>query len=135
MIDQLRRARTATAAFAPALILGLTGALASCSGSPALPDSEPDAKGTLTDIGAVADSGAVTFRLVVDEDEYPYYWNASLSFDGDTVVGDQTGNTLGLDDLAEGLWVEVWTDVCRESYPVQCDVSEVRLTLADDLGM
>jgi hypothetical protein len=135
MTESLRRAGVATAALASLLILVLAGVLTACGDAPGFPDREPDAAGTLFRIETVSDSGAETFRLVVDEGEYPYYWNAVLSFDGDTVVGDQTGHTLSLDDLSEGQWVEVWTDACWESYPVQCDVTHVRLTAVDDLGM
>ena len=132
MTHILRHVRVSAIALVPLL-------LSSCGSAVSFPDCEPDARGTLApydlDPTFSYPPDTVIFRLTVEEDEYSYYQDAVLTFDSETIVGTQTGEVLSLDDLSAGLWVEVWTDACRESYPVQCDVSEVRLTLADDLGM
>jgi hypothetical protein len=113
--------------------------LSSCGSAVSFPDREPDARGTLApydlDPTFSYPPDTVIFRLTVEEDEFSYYTDAVLSIDEDTVVGTQTGKSLDYSDLSEGQWVEVWTDACRESYPVQCDVTHVRLTAVDDLGM
>lgn len=117
--------------------------LASCATSVAtasFPDRDSDARGALALSSLTLPSGdghddtVQVFTLVVDEGKYPYYWNATLYFSDDTVVGTHMGEVLALDDLVPGLWVEVWTDACQESYPVQCGVTHVLLTVVDDLG-
>lgn len=54
-----------------------------------------------------------------------------MYFSGDTVIGSSDGEALTLGDITATTVVEVWTDTCWESYPVQCDVTHVRVTATD----
>jgi hypothetical protein len=123
------RARTTVAALFALL------ALASCGTAASFPGTAPDARGALApyeyDPASSVGPDTVVFHLTVEEDAYSYFRDAVLNIDDHTVVGDQSGATLSKGDLSEGLWVEVWTDSCRESYPVQCDVTHIRLARVD----
>jgi hypothetical protein len=123
------RARTTAVALVAVL------SLASCGTAASFPDTAPDARGTLApyEYDPVSSAGpdTVVFHLTVEEDAYSYFQDAVLNIDDHTVIGDQSGVTLNKGDLSAGLWVEVWTDSCRESYPVQCDVTHIRLARVD----
>ena len=125
---------TRTTAAAPAALAALL-ILASCGTTALFPATESDARGTLApyayDMSATYSPDTAIFRLTIEEDEYSYYTDAVLYIYENTVIGDEFGKTLGMGDLSAGMWVEVWTDSCAESYPVQCDVTHVRLTYID----
>ncbi|NDO88077.1 hypothetical protein [Cellulosimicrobium composti] len=100
--------------------------LAACSpgdGGPA--DAQPSAPpARAADVeGTVAGTGDAA-RLVDASDAY--YEGMGLLSAGTVVVGDD-GTALTPGDLTDGDAVEVWTDACAESYPVQCEVVAVRV--------
>lgn len=82
-----------------------------------LPDRAPDAAGTLL----VLDGGG--FQLETDDS---YFRDASLTVSDSTVIVDAADQPLTADDLTDGTEVEVWTDTCAESFPVQCTVVALR---------
>lgn len=111
-------------AFALPLILmaGLASPLAGCAaddsdGAAAPPERPADVDGTVD-----SDEGAP--RLVDASD--PYYEGMSL-LSASTVVLDADGARVDGDTLVDGDAVEVWAEVCAESYPVQCQVVAVRV--------
>jgi len=109
-------------ALALTLLVGLTPLLAGCAaddpdGAAAPPDRPADVDGTVD-----RDEGAP--RLVDASD--PYYEGMSL-LSASTVVLDADGARVDGDALVDGDAVEVWADVCAESYPVQCQVVAVRV--------
>ncbi|MBN0042295.1 hypothetical protein JN535_19275 [Cellulosimicrobium cellulans] len=109
-------------ALALTLLVGLTPLLAGCAaddpdGATAPPDRPADVDGTVD-----RDEGAP--RLVDASD--PYYEGMSL-LSASTVVLDADGARVDGDALVDGDAVEVWADVCAESYPVQCQVVAVRV--------
>ncbi|MBN2176705.1 MAG: hypothetical protein JW722_03510 [Demequinaceae bacterium] len=130
MTNRTRRALAPVAALA-ALLLAACGTSASIDWSASLPDRDPSAVGTLYSKGPADPTGpgaVVLFTLIVNVDEYPYFENARLSFDSRTVIRTATGEVLTLRELASGMRVEVWTDICAESFPIQCFVTDVYVT-------
>ena len=126
------RKAAALALLVAATTTGLTGC-GTAAPMPA-PEGETSVRGILFSEGPADPTGAdavVLFTLMVDEDEYPYYWNAQLSFSFRTVITTQTGEALGLRGLSSGMVVDVWTGICRESFPVQCDVTRVHVIQVD----
>ncbi|KON74182.1 hypothetical protein ACIOWF_12700 [Cellulosimicrobium cellulans] len=110
-------------ALALALVAGLAPLLAGCAtaddsaGAAAPPDRPADVDGTVD-----RDEGAP--RLVDASD--PYYEGMSL-LSASTVVLDADGERVDGAALVDGDAVEVWAEVCAESYPVQCQVVAVRV--------
>lgn len=110
-------------ALALALLAGLVPLLAGCAaaddsgGAAAPPDRPADVEGTVD-----RDEGAP--RLVDASDAY--YEGMSL-LSASTVVLDADGERVDGDALTDGDAVEVWAEVCAESYPVQCQVVAVRV--------
>ncbi|WP_061961756.1 hypothetical protein [Demequina flava] len=94
-------------------------ALAAC-GSP-LPESDPEAVGTADAVAAQDGDVAISF---VPDVGYEY-------FEGTTfVVGDEVpvgGSAKAASDIEAGDAIAVWTDVCAESFPVQCVVTAVEV--------
>ncbi|WP_454729868.1 hypothetical protein [Cellulosimicrobium protaetiae] len=110
-------------ALALAFLAGLAPLLAGCAaaddsdGAAAPTDQPADVAGTI-----VRDEGAP--RLVDASD--PYYEGMSLLSES-TLVLDTEGARVDGDTLTDGDAVEVWADLCAESYPVQCQVVAVRV--------
>jgi hypothetical protein len=130
MTRLLVRARTIVVVVAA--LLGF----ASCGTGVSFPAAAPDARGTLApynDDGPAASypPGVGVFHLTIDDDRYSYFADAVLSIDDDTVIGNQFGDVLSVTDLSAGDAVDVWTDACAESFPVQCRVTHLRLTSVD----
>jgi len=121
----MRPRRTALACVAIALILPL----AACS--PALPDRDPDIRGTVTSLERQSD-GDIFGRILVEGPIAPGtgYGAASVSVTGDTTVlrevPDASPEPLAFEDLEEGMPVEVWFEgPVAESYPVQATAGTV----------
>jgi hypothetical protein len=96
---------------------GTTDASDAAASPGELPDRAPDAAGTLL----VLDGGG--FQLETDDS---YFQDASLSFNDDSVLVDAADQPITTSDLTDGTDVEVWTDACAESFPVQCTVEALR---------
>lgn len=116
-------ARTAAAAALLASLVLLSG----CIFGESLPDTEPDIRGTATDVTASDDGASVTFLLTDLESELGA---AVITVTSDTrVLLDDGGSRLVRVDgseIAEGDTVRVWiTGPVRESYPVQADAGTV----------
>ncbi len=101
-----------------ALALLLAGCTADgANGAETPPDRPADVAGTVDR----DDRGP---RLVDASD--PYYEGMAL-LSASTVVLDADGARVDGDALDDGDVVEVWADVCAESFPVQCQVLAVRV--------
>lgn len=88
-----------------------------------LPSRQPDAVGT---VGEVGSSQAGTVLSFVPDAGYEYFQGTLFVIDDSvTVVGPEGAATEG-SDIPIGARVDVWTDLCAESFPVQCDVVAVR---------
>jgi hypothetical protein len=91
----------------------------------AVPTREPEVTGRLE----VAD-GVV--RLVEPSDTYfTEMVLVSTRRDDEVLVVDEGGDALAVEDLDDGMLVDVWVGgACAESYPVQCDIEALRVDLA-----
>lgn len=80
--------------------------------------------------GAVAVDDDVV-RLVEPSDTYfDQMVLVARAGDDAVLVVDEGGDEVALDDLDDGMLVDVWVaDGCDESYPVQCDVEALRVDL------
>lgn len=100
-----------------ALLLLVT---AGCAAGPRIPDRQPDVTGVVA--GAGAPGGPV-----LDEPSDAYFEGMSLLRGDPVVVGDD-GAALPPTEIQDGDAVDVWIDgPCAESFPVQCDVTALRL--------
>ncbi|MDE0573856.1 hypothetical protein ON058_10585 [Demequina sp. B12] len=100
--------------------VALMVALASCAADAGEPPQEtPAAVGTVASV--VLGSETVSLKFTPDEG-YEY-------FDGTTFVVDDTVPVTGAVDnahvISAGDRIEVWTDTCAESFPVQCVVTAI----------
>lgn len=91
-----------------------------------VPFRAPEVSGTLS---LVADDLSPV-RLVDASD--PYFEGMGLlrpvGPDGEVLVVDESGALLAVDDLVEGMHVDVWVgSACAESYPVQCGIEALRV--------
>lgn len=95
--------------------LALAGCADPVSGSD--PDGDPAAVGTVRSVDIAVDSVAVGF----DPDAgFEYFEGTTFHITPDTAGVD--ASTLEVGDR-----IEVWTEICAESFPVQCDVDRVEL--------
>lgn len=95
-------------------------AATACTAQPAVPDRDSDVTGVVA--GADEPGGPV-----LAEPSDGYFEGMGL-LRGDPVVADADGREVPVSELDDGDAVEVWIDgACAESFPVQCDVTALRL--------
>lgn len=82
----------------------------------------PEAVGTVSSVTFGEDSVQVVFTPDAG-DEYFAGTTFDIPFSAATAIDGETAVVLG--DLKPGDRINVWTSVCRESSPVQCDVEAV----------
>ena len=98
----------------------LLAAVSACAAGPTVPDREPDVTGVVA--GADEPGGPV---LAEPSDRY---FEGMGLLRGDPVVVDADGQATSIATLEDGDAVEVWIEgICGESFPVQCDVTAIRL--------
>lgn len=93
--------------------------LAAC-GSP-LPDTDPAAVGRADAVATEGDEVAVEF---VPDPGYEYFEGTTFVIDGEVPVGGAVDDAT---QIESGDRLHVWTDVCAESFPVQCVVTAVEV--------
>jgi hypothetical protein len=80
----------------------------------------------------------VTGRLAVDDEVVRLAEPSDIYFtemilvssqrDDEVLVVDEGGERLAVEDLDDGMLVDVWVGgACAESYPVQCDIEALRI--------
>lgn len=104
-------------------------ASAACAPRSNNPGDDPAAEGVVADLNVLIE-GAVSFTLT-GLDERDYFFDAQITVGSETEVTDPNGALLVPTDISEGDVVEVWTDTCAESYPVQCRATAVRIDKGD----
>jgi hypothetical protein len=116
-VEIVNPARAASAISTVVLACALS--LAGCAGSAGDGDPvvEPAAVGTVRSVEVGTDSVAVGF----DPDAGFEY------FEGTTFVIEPQTPGVDASTLEVGDRVEVWTEVCAESFPVQCSVQRIEL--------
>ena len=103
-----------------ALGIALLLLAAACTAEPPIPDREPDVTGVVA--GADGPGGPV-----LAEPSDGYFEGMSLLRGNPVVVGSD-GAVVPVLTIEDGDAVEVWIDgPCAESFPVQCDVTALRL--------
>jgi hypothetical protein len=102
-----------------------TTAATSVGGDDELPDREPEVTGVVA--AGVGDAQPTRF-LAEPSDAY-YEGMALAGSDGEPLVVGPDGDVLSVTDLNDGDEIAVWIEGgCAESYPVQCDVTAIRVT-------
>ena len=104
--------------FLLAAVAALALSLAACEsrGSDVRDTREPDAVGAVSEVVESTDAVVVVFS---PDPGYEYFAGTTFEFeDGDLESAD--GEVLGPGDVAVGDRLEVWVDLCAESFPVQC---------------
>ncbi|MCX2740042.1 DUF3221 domain-containing protein [Pontibacter anaerobius] len=95
-------------------LLLLTVLLFSCRQEPKrMPDTLPDVYGYITDIKRTSQNGEVVKAVVAVkaiEGVSANYTDASVKIDKHTLIEDETGEHLKLDQLREGHQVQAWFD-------------------------
>ncbi len=86
----------------------------------------PEAVGSVSSVTVGEDSVQVVFT---PDAGYEYFAGTTfdIPFSAPTAIDGETAVVLG--DLKAGDKINVWTSVCRESAPVQCDVEAVTAAL------
>lgn len=86
----------------------------------------PEAVGSVESVAFGEDSVQVVFT---PDAGYEYFAGTTfdIPFSAATAIDGETAVVLG--DLKPGDRINVWTDHCRESFPVQCDVQAVTAAL------
>ncbi|OKL39812.1 hypothetical protein [Pontibacter flavimaris] len=116
------------------LSLLLTTALLSCRQEPKrMPDTLPDVYGYITDIKRTSKEGEGKAKAVVAvkslEGVAASYADASVKIDEHTLIEDETGEGLKLEDLREGHQIQAWFDgEVLERQPVQGHAKAVRIS-------
>ncbi|WNM23826.1 hypothetical protein [Demequina capsici] len=118
---EARRHGGATAR-AAVLLLAVCATLAACK---PVGIGDPEAVGT---VAAVSVSGDVTSLSFVPDAGYEYFSGTIFHVPADVDVWDRGWNGMAASDIPAGARIEVWTDQCAESFPVQCGVTGVRVT-------
>lgn len=108
-----------------ALVLAVGAA--GCAPRDKNPGAEPAVEGVVADV--VTDEGGTVAFTLSGLDTGDYFFDARIAIGPDTTVTDAEGNELESSAVADGVVVEVWTDRCAETYPVQCVATAVRLGL------
>ena len=86
-----------------------------------VPGRAPEAVGTAMQVTV---SGETTSVLFAPELGYEYFEGTTFVLDADVVV---TGAVADAADIVAGDRLNVWTQECAESYPVQCTVEAVEV--------
>ncbi|MFW2513164.1 hypothetical protein ACNI3K_05250 [Demequina sp. SO4-13] len=95
--------------------------LAACGSGSEPVDREADAVGTAAAVDAAGEALRVEFE---PDPGYEYFEGTEFAIDDEvTVVGDADLE----DTLRAGDRLAVWTEVCAESFPVQCKVEAVEV--------
>jgi hypothetical protein len=92
-----------------------------------VPNAQPDASGVFHLPQPPAEPEGPW--LEISEETDPYYRHALLDMSGAVVVGSD-GTTIPADAVEAGSEVEVWIGGCHERYPVECDVTTMRVVEA-----
>ena len=82
------------------------------------PAGDPQAVGSVAEVVAHADS---TDLMFTPDEGYEYFEGTTFTIGPDV---DVTGD---LSAIEAGDRIEVWTEQCAESYPVQCVVTELKI--------
>lgn len=113
----MSRSRAARAAWSVAVVcaVALTGCASPAPGGE--PNDEPAAVGTVRSVVPGVDTVAIGF---VPDAGFEYFEGTTFHI---------TAQTPGVDasTLEVGDRIEVWTQLCAESFPVQCDVDRIEL--------
>ena len=96
--------------------------LTACGLGSAIPDRDADATGT---VASISSAGGVAHFTLTTGEQGDYFWDATITVMAEDLV-DASGKALDPSELKDGDAVSVWTDVCAESYPVQCSAVAVR---------
>lgn len=107
--------------------------LFSCRQEPKrMPDTLPDVYGYITDIKFTSENKGKAKAVVAVkslEGVETSYKNASVKIDEHTLIEDETGEALKLDQLREGHQIQAWFDGdVLESQPVQGHAKAVRIS-------
>lgn len=105
---------------AAALPVAVLAVLLSACAASGVPDREPDAVGTVSQI--IGDE-RVTGLLFAPEAGYEYFDQTVFTVEDSTTLEGVASRT----EIGAGDAIEVWTGPCAESFPVQCDVVAVRV--------
>ncbi len=106
-----------------AVLLVAVGVLALAACRP-IGTGEANAVGT---VAAVAVSGDTVSLSFIPDTGYEYYSGTIFEVGPDVNVWDSGWSGIDATTIPAGATIEVWADVCAESYPVQCDVTGVRV--------
>jgi hypothetical protein len=91
-----------------------------------VPDREPDVVGVVATNGAFGPGAHLAPGSASDD----YYEGMGLLGGDPVIVDGDSGTTLTADDVVGGAEVEVWVaGACRESFPVQCDIEALRVSV------
>lgn len=121
----VRLSTRAAAGIAALLVLG------GCAPAVSLPEREPDAVGTATDVMA-ASADSIRFTLT-GYNEMDYFWHAVITVGPQTTVSDAAGRPVDPETIASGNQVSIWVEMCAESYPVQCTATALRVDAEESL--
>lgn len=97
------------------LALAACGRASTDAGEGEHPDAPPTAVGIVRSVEPGAELVSVGFTPAAG---YEYFEGTTFRIDQHTPGVDAT-------QLREGDRIEVWTGLCRESFPVQCDVERI----------
>ncbi|WP_266202643.1 DUF3221 domain-containing protein [Pontibacter kalidii] len=120
--------------FLLSLLLLLSTGLLSCRQEPKrMPDTLPDVYGYITNIKRTSKEGEGKAKAVVAvkslEGVEANYTNASVKIDEHTLIEDETGEALKLEDLREGHQIQAWFDGdVLERQPVEGHAKAVRIS-------
>lgn len=112
--------RTKRTPITPA-VLATVVLVAGCASSVDTPERVPDAVGTASSVETV--HGVTNVGFAHDEG-YEYFEGTVFVLDGEVSV---TGAATEASAIVDGDRLEVWADICAESFPVQCQVQAVRV--------
>ncbi len=94
------------------------------SGCKPIGTGESNAVGTVASVAVADDVVSLSF---IPDAGYEYYSGTIFDVGPEVGVWDADWGTMAATDISAGATIEVWAAVCAESYPVQCDVTGVRV--------
>lgn len=109
----------------------LTALLIGCRGETPkrMPDTLPDVQGKITSVSQSEDEIATVIQVSAVEGVDSISPQANITVDENTLIEDAEGETLRLNDLQNGLNVEVWVrEEMIESSPVQAQAAAIRVS-------
>jgi|SRR5690554_1077671 len=95
--------------------------LAGCAAGFNPPSRAPDALGTAA---AIETADGVTSVLFEHDSGYEYFEGTTFVLDDEVDVG---GKVTAASAIEVGDRIDVWTNECAESFPVQCQVEAVKV--------